>query len=262
MVAPEILLERADAVAIVTLNRPDRMNAVHLPMMIALADMLADLEGDDAVGAIVLTGAGRGFCAGGDVKNMAARGPRSFEGRVADLKQMHRVPALIRAMPKVVVAAVNGPAAGAGFTLAAACDLRIAAASARFSTSFAKVGLSGDMGGSHTLPRLIGPTLARDLYLTSRSVDAEEALRIGLVSEIAADEECLPRAIARAREIAAGPRLAYGYIKRNLLAAESAPFERMLEIEAIHQQRCADTADHAEAKRAFVEKRSPHFEGR
>src|SRR3546814_11822570 len=100
MSPPEILLERAEAVAIVTLNRPDRMNAVHLPMMIALADMLADLEGDEMVGAIVLTGAGRGFCAGGDVKNMAARGPRGFEGRVADLTQMHRGPPSIRAMPK------------------------------------------------------------------------------------------------------------------------------------------------------------------
>lgn len=259
--ADEVLLERDGAVAIVTLNRPERMNAVYLQMMVALADTLAELEGDETVGAIVLTGAGRGFCAGGDVKNMAERGPRSFEGRLADLKQMHRVPALIRSMPKLVVAAVNGPAAGAGFTLVAACDLRVAATSARFSTSFAKVGLSGDMGGSHTLPRLIGPTLARDLYLTSRSVDAEEALRIGLVNEVVADEDCLARAVARAKEIAAGPRLAYGYIKRNLLAAESEPFERVLDIEALHQQRCAETGDHAEAKRAFVEKRPPEFRG-
>jgi len=258
----EVLLQREGAVAVVTLNRPERMNAVHLSMMVTLADLLAELEGDDTVGAVVLTGAGRGFCAGGDVKGMAERGPRSFEGRLADLKQMHRVPTLIRSMPKVVVAAVNGPAAGAGFTLAAACDLRVAARSARFSTSFAKVGLSGDMGGSHTLPRLIGPTLARDLYLTSRSVDADEALRIGLVNEVVADEDCLPRAVARAQEIAAGPRLTYGYIKRNLLAAESEPFERLLDIEALHQQRCAETEDHAEAKRAFVEKRQPQFRGR
>ena len=260
--AGEVLIARDGAVAIVTLNRPERMNAVYFGMMVMLADRLAELEGDDSVGALVLTGAGRGFCAGGDVKGMAERGPRSFEGRVSDLKQLHRVPALIRGMPKIVIAAVNGPAAGAGFTLAAACDMRIAARSAKFSTSFAKVGLSGDMGGSHTLPRLIGPMLARELYYTSRSVDSEEALRIGLVNRVVDDEQCLAEAVAAAHEIAAGPRLAYGYMKRNMLAAESEPFERMLEIEAIHQQRCASTEDHAEAKRAFVEKRPPNFTGK
>src|SRR3546814_15420453 len=114
---------------------------------------------------------------------MAARGPRGFEGRVADLKQMHRVPALIRAMPKIVVAAVNGPAAGAGLTLAAACALRIAAASARFSTPFATAGLSADMGASHPLPPLIGPTLARDLYLSNRNVAPESTPRRGHVHE-------------------------------------------------------------------------------
>lgn len=258
----EILVTRDGPVAIVTLNRPDRMNAVHYAMMVELADRLEALEGDDEVGAVVLTGAGRGFCAGGDVKGMAARGPRTFEGRVADLTHMHRAPKVIRAMPKIVVAAVNGPAAGAGFTLACACDIRVAAQSASFSTAFAKVGLSGDMGGSHTLPRLVGPMLARDLYYTGRSVDAAEALRIGLVGKVVPDGDCLAEAIATARDIATGPRLAYGYMKRNMLAAESEPFERVLEIEVIHQQRCASTEDHDEAKRAFVEKRAPRFKGR
>lgn len=258
----DILIDREGAVAIVTLNRPERMNALHLSMMMSLADRLAELEGDDSVGAVVLTGAGRAFCAGGDVKAMAGRQPRSFESRVADLKQMHRVPAQIRGMPKIVIAAINGPAAGAGLTLAAACDIRFASATATFATSFATVGLSGDMGGSHTLPRLVGPMLARDLYYSGRSVGADEALRIGLVSDVVAADVLLHTAIAAARRIADGPRLAYGYMKRNMLAAESEPFERMLEIEALHQQRCAATDDHAEAKRAFMEKRSPKFEGR
>jgi 2-(1,2-epoxy-1,2-dihydrophenyl)acetyl-CoA isomerase len=258
----EILLEHDGGIAIVTLSRPERMNAVHLGMMIALADLLDDLEADDSVGAIVLTGAGRGFCAGGDVKAMATRGPRSFEGRVADLKRMHRVPLAIRSMPKIVIAAINGPAAGAGFSLALACDLRFAADSAKFSTSFAKVGLSGDFGGSHSLQRLVGPTMARELYFTSRSVDADEALRIGLVSRVLPGEQLLREAVTVAREIASGPRVAYGLMKRNLLAAETEPFATLLDLEAFHQARSSSTEDHAEAKRAIVEKRAPEFKGR
>lgn len=258
----EVLLAREGAVAIVTLNRPDRMNAVHHGQMLHLAATLARLEADADVGAIVLTGAGRAFCAGGDTQVMVQLGRQPFETRLALLKQMTRVPAIIRSMPKVVIAAVNGAAVGAGMTIAAACDMRIVAAGARFATGFGKVGLSGDMGGSHTLPRLLGPMLARDLYLTGRAVDADEALRIGLANEVTADDACLATAIARASEIARGPRIAFGYMKRNLLAAETETFERMLEIEALHQQRCAETEDHAEAKRARAEKRDPQFQGR
>ena len=258
----EILLKRDGGVAVVTLNRPERMNAVHLDMMIALGDLLARLEGDDEVGAIVLTGAGRGFCAGGDVKAMATRGPRSFEGRVADLKRMHRVPLAIRSMPKIVIAAINGPAAGAGFSLALACDLRFAADTAKFSTSFAKVGLSGDCGGSHSLQRLVGPTMARELYLTSRSVEAEEALRIGLVGRVVPGDKLLGEAITVAREIASGPRVAYGLMKRNMLAAETEPFAAILDLEAFHQARSSSTEDHAGAKMAIAEKRAPEFKGR
>ena len=257
----EILLQRDGAVAIVTLNRPDRMNAVYLGMMIELGEVLTELDGDDGVGVILITGAGRGFCAGGDVKAMADRGPRSFEGRVADLKRMHRVPLTIRAMPKVVIAAINGPAAGAGFSLALACDLRIAAESAKFSTAFAKVGLSGDFGGSHSLQRLVGPMLARELYLTSRSIDAAEAARLGLVSRVVPDDHLMDAAMETAREIAAGPRVAFGLMKRNMLAAETEPFGTVLDLEAFHQARASSTEDHAEAKRAFVEKRAPRFSG-
>ena len=262
MAEDEFLIRREGPVGVVTLNRPERMNAIYYDMTIALADAFEALEADDEVGAIVLTGAGRGFCSGGDVKAMAERGPRGFEARVADLTHMHRLPRVIRRMPKIVIAAVNGPAAGAGFTLAAACDIRIAATSARFSTSFAKVGLSGDMGGSQTIPRLIGPTLARELYYTGRVVAADEAHRIGLVAKVVEDGRCEAEAIALARSIAEGPRLAYGYMKRNMLAGESEEFDRVLEIEAFHQQRCASTEDHEEAKRALREKRAPVFKGR
>lgn len=258
----EILLAREGGVAVITLNRPERMNAVHLDMMIELGDLLAQLDGDDDVGAIVLTGAGRGFCAGGDIKAMATRGSRSFEGRVADLKRMHRVPLAIRSMPKIVIAAINGAAAGAGFSLALACDLRLSADTAKFSTSFAKVGLSGDFGGSHSLQRLVGPTIARELYLTSRSVDAAEALRLGLVGRVVSGEQLLDEALTMAREIATGPRVAYGLMKRNMLAAETESFAAILDLEAFHQARSSSTEDHAEAKHAIVEKRSPNFRGR
>jgi 2-(1,2-epoxy-1,2-dihydrophenyl)acetyl-CoA isomerase len=258
----EILLARDGGVAVITLNRPERMNAVYLEMMIELGELLANLDGDDDVGAIVLTGAGRGFCAGGDVKAMATRGPRSFEGRVADLKRMHRVPLAIRSMPKIVIAAINGPAAGAGLSLALACDLRFASDTVKFSTSFAKVGLPGDFGGSHSLQRLVGPTMARELYLTSRSVDADEALRIGLVGRVMPGEQLLAEAMTVAREIASGPRVAYGLMKRNMLAAESEPFAAILDLEAFHQARSSSTEDHAEAKKAIVEKRPPQFKGK
>lgn len=256
----ELLLTRQGAVAIVTLNRPDRMNAVYHGLMLELAALLGELEADESVGAIVLTGAGKAFCAGGDTQVMVKFGAMPFESRVAMLRQMTRVPAMIRSMPKVVIAAVNGAAVGAGLTLAAACDMRVAVPGARFATGFGKVGLSGDMGGSHTLPRLVGPMLARDLYFSGRMVEADEALRIGLVNEVA--DDCLAAAVRRAEDIANGPRIAYGYMKRNLLAAETEPFERLLDIEVIHQQRCAETEDHAEAKRARAEKRDPVFKGR
>jgi 2-(1,2-epoxy-1,2-dihydrophenyl)acetyl-CoA isomerase len=258
----EILVERDGAGAIVTLNRPDRMNAVYLGMMIQLSEILMDLEGDDDVGAILLTGAGRGFCAGGDVKAMVGRAPRSFEGRVADLKRMHRVPLAIRSMPKVVIAAVNGPAMGAGFSLALACDLRVAGESAKFSTAFGGVGLSGDFGGSHSMQRLIGPSLTRELYFTSRVVDATEALRMGLVGRVVPDDRLLEEALATARDIASGPRVAFGLMKRNMLVAETEPFPVLLDLEAFHQARSSSTEDHAEAKRAIAEKRPPNFTGK
>lgn len=258
----ELLFTREGAVAVITLNRPDRMNAVYHGLMLQLAEMLTMLEADADVGAIVLTGSGMAFCAGGDTQTMVKFGQMPFETRVAMLKQMSRVPAIIRSMPKLVIAAVNGPAVGAGLTLAAACDMRIAAPCARFAAGFGKMGLSGDMGGSHTLPRLIGPMLARDLYFTGRMVDVEEALRIGLVNEIAPDNACLSIATAHATRIAQGARVAYGYMKRNMLAAETETFERLLEIEVLHQQRCAETEDHAEAKQARAEKREPIFKGR
>ena len=251
-----------DGIAWLTLNRADRLNALSPAMLSSLGEALQRLSADPAVGAVVITGAGRGFCAGGDVKTMAERATQGFEERVEGLRRMHQLPMLLRTMPKVVIAMVNGPAVGAGLGLAMSCDLRIAARSARFGTGFAGVGYSGDFGGSWTLTRLVGTAKARELYFLGDLVDSATALSLGLVSRVVADEALRNETAALARRIADGPRIAYGYMKRNLFAAETEPLAAVLELEALHQARTAMTEDHLEASRAFVEKRRPVFKGR
>lgn len=251
-----------DGVATLTLNRPDRLNAFSDPMLRALADALPRLGADPAVGAIVLTGAGRAFCAGGDVKAMASRPDQSFEERLEALRWKQQVPLLMRTCPKVIIAKVNGTAVGAGLGLAMAADLRIAAASARFGTAFAGIGFSGDFGGSWTLTRLVGTARARELYLLGDMFDSESALRWGVVSRVAEDHMLDAETAALARRFAAGPRVAYGYMKRNLHAAETQPLDAVLELEAMHQIRTALTEDHLEAAAAFTQKRRPAFKGR
>ena len=220
------------------------------------------LGGDAGVGAIVITGAGRGFCAGGDIKTMASRASQGFDERVEGLRRMHQLPMLLRTIPKIVIAMVNGPAVGAGLGLAMACDLRIAGRSARFGTGFVGVGYSGDFGGSWTLTRLLGTAKARELYFIGEIVDGAEAASLGLVNRVVEDEVLNGETTALARRIADGPRVAYGYMKRNLFAAETEPFAAVLEMEALHQARTAMTEDHLEASKAFVEKRRPVLKGR
>lgn len=257
------LLERTeDGIAWLTLNRPDRLNAFSPPMLTTLREALQRLSSDPGVGVVVITGAGRGFCAGGDVKTMAERTAQGFEERVEGLRRMHQLPLLIRTMPKVVIAMVNGPAIGAGLGLAMACDLRIAGRSARFGTGFAGVGYSGDFGGSWTLTRLVGTTRARELYFLGDIIDSAAALALGLANRVVEDEALQRETTALARRIADGPRVAYGYMKRNLFAAETEAFATVLEMEALHQARTAMTEDHLEASTAFVEKRRPVFKGR
>jgi 2-(1,2-epoxy-1,2-dihydrophenyl)acetyl-CoA isomerase len=258
----DLLHTTKDGVAWLTLNRPERLNAFSPEMLQALREALRRLGGDAEVGAIVITGAGRGFCAGGDVKTMETRTSQSFEERVEGLRRMHELPLLLRTIPKVVIAMVNGPAVGAGLGLAMACDLRIAGAAARFGTGFAGVGYSGDFGGSWSLTRLVGTAKARELYLLGDIIDAAAAASFGLVNRVVVDEKLEGETAALARRIADGPRVAYGYMKRNLFAAETEPLAAVLEMEAVHQARTAMTEDHLEASRAFVEKRRPIFKGR
>lgn len=251
-----------DGVAILTLNRPDRLNALSQDMLGGLSESLERLAEDDAVGAIVITGAGRGFCAGGDVKEMARRTHQTYEERVTRLARMHELPRLMRRHPKVIIAMVNGVAVGAGLGLAMACDLRVAARSARFGTAFVGIAYSGDFGGTWLLTQLVGPARAREMYLLGDMIDAERAATIGLVNQVEEDAALREATMALARRFAAGPLLAYGYMKRNLNAAETETLDAVCDLEAVHQARTGLSEDHREAVMAFAEKRRPVFKGR
>ena len=250
-----------DGVATLTLNRPDSLNALSQELLAMLREAIPRLSIDPKVGAIVITGAGRAFCAGGDIKSMEKRNQMPFEHRIESLRQMHLIPQMMRTCPKVIIGMLNGPAFGAGLGLAMSCDLRIAARSAKFGVAFGKIGYSGDFGGSWMMTRLVGTAKARELYLLGDSFDAAEAERIGLVNRVVNDADLLAETTAMARRIADGPLVAYGYMKRNLHAAETEPLAAVLEMEAVHQARTSQTEDHKEARNAFIEKRKPVFKG-
>ena len=254
-----------DGIVVLTLNRPDRLNAMSGPMLDALLEALPRLAEDPDVGAVVLTGAGRGFCAGGDVKAMAEGrefGGTSLEEKAQALRSRMEVARWLHEMPKVTIAMVRGAAAGAGLSLALACDLRVAGDTARFATAFARVGYSGDFGGSWFLTQLVGSAKARELYYTADIVDAQPALALGLVNRVVPDARLEEETLALAARLARGPRIAYRYMKRNFNAAESGSLKDSLDLEAWHHTRCGMTDDHREATRAFVDKREPVFRGR
>jgi 2-(1,2-epoxy-1,2-dihydrophenyl)acetyl-CoA isomerase len=252
-----------DGVATLTFNRPERMNALSTPIMEGLLHGLPRLAGDPAVRVIVLTGAGRAFCAGGDVKSMAEGGEqRSAAEATAHLRSRMEVSRILHELPKPTIATINGPAAGAGLAFALAWDLRIAGASARLVTAFVKVGFSGDFGGSYFLTRLVGTAKARELYFTGRPVDAEEALSLGLVNRVVPDDQLVDATMELAHSLAQGPQIALSLMKRNLNCAESSGLAELLDLEAANQVLTGRTEDHREAAKAFVEKRAPVFVGR
>ena len=254
-----------DGVAVLTLNRPDRLNAMSRPMLDALLEALPRLAEDPAVGVVVLTGAGRGFCAGGDVKAMAEGnelGGQTMEEKAHALRTRMEASRWLHELPKPTIAMVRGPAAGAGLSLALACDMRVVSDTARFGTAFARVGYSGDFGGSYYLTQLVGTAKARELYFTADLLDAPQALALGLVNRVVPDARLEEETMALASRLARGPRVAYRYMKRNMNAAESASLRELLDLEAWHHTRTGMTEDHREAARAFVEKREPEFKGR
>jgi 2-(1,2-epoxy-1,2-dihydrophenyl)acetyl-CoA isomerase len=254
-----------DGVAVLTLNRPERLNAMSRPMLDALLEALPRLAEDPEVGAVVLTGAGRGFCAGGDVKAMAEGqelGGDTLEEKAQALRGRMEVSRWLHELPKPTIAMVRGAAAGAGLSLAMACDMRIAGDSARFGTAFARVGYSGDFGGSFFLTQLVGTAKARELYYTADLLDAQQALALGLVNRVVPDARLEEETLELAGRLARGPRISYRYVKRNMNAAEHGALKELLDLEAWHHTRCGMTEDHREATRAFVEKREPVFRGR
>ena len=264
----DLLASFDDGVLTLTLNRPDARNAMSGEMTAALAGQLASAELDHAVKCIVLTGAGKGFCAGGDVTGMAARGDGTVGSNTID-GAIHRQRINQRAtagklfkMPKPTIAALPGAAAGAGLSLALACDMRIMASTAILTTAFARVGFSGDYGGSYFMTQLVGSAKARELYYLSDRVSADEALRLGLTNWVCAPDELAAKTREIALRIANGPTVAFRYMKENLNRAMHGDVDDCLDLEATHHVHCGQTDDHREASKAFVEKREPVFKGR
>ncbi|MBB4686099.1 enoyl-CoA hydratase-related protein [Amycolatopsis jiangsuensis] len=264
MTTSEVLLSAdADGVRTLTLNRPQAYNSLTVELKERLLAELRAAAEDAGVRAVVLTGTGKAFCAGQDLKEhvglLQANDPAPLNTVSEHYNPMVRA---IIGMPKPVIAAVNGTAAGAGAALAYACDLRIAAESSSFLMAFANVGLGPDSGASWTLQRLIGLGRASELMLLGRKVDSAEALRIGIVGEVVPDEELTARVQAAATKLAAGPTVAYSKIKHVLAVAAQSSLDEALEAEDAAQGALGKTADHGEAVEAFVTKRKPDFQGK
>ncbi len=263
----DLLADVQDGVAVLTMNRPDRRNAMSDAMMTAMERVLREVEVDDAVGCVVLTGAGGAFCAGGDVKAMAERPTgapvQTVDAAIHHQRLRHRATSgRLWQMPKPTIAAIGGPAAGAGLSLALACDLRYAVEGAVFTTAFARVAFSGDYGGTWFLTRLVGSAKAKELYYFSERLTASEAERLGIVNAVFPAGEFDLEVRQRARRLADGPRLAYRYMKENLNRAVSGELGESMDIEATHHIHTGLTQDHREAAKAFVDRREPKFTGR
>jgi 2-(1,2-epoxy-1,2-dihydrophenyl)acetyl-CoA isomerase len=268
----DLLAHVDDGVAVITMNRPERRNAMSGGMLTAMSAALAAFETDPEVACIVLTGAGGAFCAGGDVKGMAdgtgggstAAAGTDLDSRIHAQRISQRATAgKLYKMPKPTIASLPGAAAGAGLSLALACDLRIASEKAVMTTAFAKVGFSGDYGGTYFLSQLVGSAKARELYYLSDRIDMTEAQRLNLVNFVVSAERLETDTMLLAHRLAKGPRVAYRYMKENInRAASGADVDDCLDLEATHHIHTGLTEDHREAAKAFVEKRDPVFKGR
>lgn len=258
----DVALTVSDGVAEITLTRPEAMNALDTATKVALRDAVSRVAHDDDVRCVLLTGEGRAFCVGQDLRehvSLLQAGDPSLWRTVPE--HYNPIALGLATMPKPVVAAVNGVAAGAGAAFALAADLRIVAASAGFNLAFAGVALSADSGSSWWLPRLVGMTRAKELLLLPRTVPAEEALAIGLATEVVPDDELAERAREVAVRLAAGPTLAFAAIRRALAFSATHHLEESLAHEGELMALTGGTADHAEAVDAFLAKRRPSFTG-
>jgi 2-(1,2-epoxy-1,2-dihydrophenyl)acetyl-CoA isomerase len=273
MASKTVLVERDRGVATVTMNRPDKMNLLDVELLGALAPALEELATDTSVRCVVLTGAGeKAFSAGGDISAMGGEGlftggkpggrKEPWETGAMHLRRAMEASAWLHEMGKPTLAAINGAVAGASLSLALACDLRIASDHAVFTTAFAKIGYSGDFGGAWYLTKIVGTAKARELYFLSDRIDAQEALRLGIVNQVAPREKLRDEARTLAQRLAAGPPLAYRYMKRNLNLALTLSERELLDLEAEAMTRTGATEDFRNAAAAFLAKKTPTFEGR
>jgi len=247
----------------VTLNRPDRLNAFVGHMRRDLAEALEEAGSDPHVRVVIITGAGFAFCAGGDVHFMAELVERHDTEEFARiLGAARRVVLAIRRMTKPVIASIAGPASGAGFNLALACDLRIASSAATFSQSFVKLGFHPDWGGTHFLPRMVTPNIACELFFLGDTIDAQEAYRLGLINRVVAPEELEAETQKLAERLREGPAVSIAAAKHAVYAHEHEMLDKMLQYEVEAQIRCFESEDGREGLRAFVEKRPPRFTGK
>jgi 2-(1,2-epoxy-1,2-dihydrophenyl)acetyl-CoA isomerase len=254
-------------IATITLNRPESLNSMN-PEMLETMHVVAQQAADDAaVRCVIVTGTGRAFSAGGDVKGMAGRNggeaaPAAPVDPTEALRKQEEVSRLLQEMPKPTIAAINGVAVGAGLSVALSADLRVASDQARLGTAFARVGFSGDFGGTWLLQRLVGPAKAKEMYFMAEMVNAEEALRLGLVTKVVPHDSLMDETMALAKRLASGPTLAYGRMKDNFTFGATNTFGDTLTREAGNMIASGKTEDHRNAARAFVEKREPEFSGR
>ena len=255
-----LLYSVTDAVGTITLNRPEALNSTHDTLYRELGGLIRDIAADPAVGAVVLTGAGRGFCAGADVKSMKADAPM-LERRARHRWILRDILRPLIALEKPVIAAVNGAAVGAGFNIALACDIIIASEKAMFSQIFTKLALVPDLGGLYLLTRVVGLNKAKELCFTAKKISAAEGAELGFVNHVVPHDDLMPRAQALAAEIAAGPATSLAMIKTLLNKSSTATLDQMLEYESFAQAVAYSTPDHQEGVAAFREKRQPNFRG-
>lgn len=260
--SPKLLLSVDDGVGVLTFNDPENRNPIGYDLRPLVRRTVEQVANDPEVRCLVLTGAGGSFSAGGNAKAMATQEQPPLESRIRTIGWESEASAILREMPKPTLAALPGPAAGAGFSLALACDLRIAAESAFLLPAFKRLGLPGDFGGSWLLTQLVGTAKARELYFFSPRISSAECLALGLVNKVVPDDALEQEALAWARELAAGPPIAYRWMKENFNRAQDSDLRACLAEEAQRQCWAGETEDFAEATRAFVEKRQPVFKGR